>query len=241
MFRHRHLSLFILTAATLLIAGLPARGVGSAFRRNPSSSAAQAGQLTKAHLRWGIRPGVFRYRLQLASDREFTDIIFDRVVSGNEYEVSDLAPGRYFWRVAALSDRPLQFSSAGVIDVSPAIQKPDPRADQLSPRQTINARTPNPVTANRVATGDGWRALIGEVSGPALAHLRSANALDLVAVNNAGVVYALDADSGVALWTARPRSQQTGSPRAGTAAIAPLPVKSRTGFDNVALISNATV
>src|SRR5258708_30434886 len=120
MFRHRHLSLFILTAATLLIAGLPARGVGSAFRRNPSSSAAQAGQLTKAHLRWGARPGVFRYRLQLAGDREFTDIIFDRVVSGNEYEVSDLTPGRYFWRVAALSNKPLEFSSAGGRAIAPA-------------------------------------------------------------------------------------------------------------------------
>ena len=241
MFCHRHLSLFILTAATLLLAGLPAHSNGSTFGRNPSSSATPAGQLTKAHLRWGARPGVVRYRLQLASDREFTDIIFDRVVSGNEYEVSDLVPGRYFWRVAALSNKPLQFSSAGVIDVSPAIQKPDPRADLMSPRQPINARTPNPTTASRVASGDGWRALIGEVSGPALAHLRSANALDLVAVNNAGVVYALDADSGVALWTARPRPQQTGSPRVGAAPIAPLIVTSRTGLDNVVVLANGTV
>jgi outer membrane protein assembly factor BamB len=240
MFCHRHLSLFILTAAALLLGGQPAHSNASAFGRNPSSSATQAGQLTKAHLRWGARPGVFRYRLQLASDREFTDIIFDRVVSGNEYEVSDLVPGRYFWRVAALSNRPLEFSSAGVIDVSPVIQIPDTRADQIIPRQPINARTPGPATANRVATGDGWRALIGEVSGPALAHLRSANELDLVAVNNAGVVYALDADSGVVLWTARPHPQQTGSPRVGAAPIAPLLVKSRNGLDNVVLLANGT-
>jgi len=240
MFCQRHLQLSILTAATLLLAGLPPLSFGSPFERNPSRSPTQGGQLTNAHLRWGARPGVFRYRLQLASDREFNDIVFDRVVSGNEYEVGDLVPGRYFWRVAALSDKPLQFSSAGVIDVSPPIQKPNPRADLTTPLQPVNARTPNPATANRVATGDGWRALIGEVSGPALAHLRSANALDLVVVNNAGVVYALDAESGVALWSARPRPPQTGLPRVGTAPMAPLLVKSRHGLDNVVVLANGT-
>src|SRR5258708_28274975 len=143
MFRHRHLSLFILTAATLLIAGLPARGVGSAFRRNPSSSAAQAGQLTKAHLRWGARPGVFRYRLQLAADREFTDIIFDRVVSGNEYEVSDLTPRKYFWRVAALSNKPLEFSSAGAVDVRPASRETNPPTPPGTPPLPLNPRPPH--------------------------------------------------------------------------------------------------
>jgi len=241
MFCQRHLRFFILTAATLGFAGLPALSVASPLAPNPASSATPAGQVTTAHLRWGTRPGVFRYRLQLASDREFNDIIFDRVISGNEYEVSDLVPGRYFWRVAALSDKPLQFSSAGVIDISMAVTRPDTRPD-LPSRQPVNSpRAPNPATASRVITGAGWRALIGEVSGPALAHLRSANALDLVSVNNAGVVYALDADSGVVLWTARPRPPLTGSPRAGAAPTVPLLVRSRNGLDNVVVLANATV
>jgi outer membrane protein assembly factor BamB len=241
MFCHRHLRLSILTAATLVLAGLPAQSIGSPFAPNHPSPATQAGQLTNAHVRWGARPGVFRYRLQLARDRGFNDIIFDRVVSGNEYEISDLTLGRYFWRVAALSGNSLQFSSAGVIDVSPASQKPDPRTDLMNPRQPIKAKTANPGNANRVSSGDGWRALIGEVSGPVLAHLRSASALDLVAVNNAGVVYALDADSGVELWTARPRPPLTGSPRVGAAPIGPLLVESRTGLDNVVVLANGTV
>lgn len=239
MFCYRHLRIFILTAATLVLGGLPPQTIGSPRARNPSSSATQAGPLTSAHLHWGARPGVLRYRLQLANDREFNDIIFDRVVSGNEYEVSDLTPGRYFWRVAALADKPLQFSSAGVIDVSPAIRKPDTPVD-LTSRKPINPRAPNPSITNRVTSGDGWRALIGEVSGPTLAHLRSANALDLVSVNNGGVVFALDADNGVLLWTARPQPPLTGSPRAGAVPIAPLLVRSRTGLDNVVVLANGT-
>src|SRR5258707_591525 len=155
MFCHRHLGLFILTAATLLIAGLPAHGVGSPFGRNPSSSAAQAGQLTKAHLRWGARPGVFRYRLQLAGDREFADIILDRVVSGNEYEVSDLAPGQYFWRVAALSNKPLEFSSAGGMKGRPAIGEEEKRAGHIISPSPINPAPPYSVTADPVGHGAG--------------------------------------------------------------------------------------
>jgi hypothetical protein len=240
MFCQRHLRLSILTAVTLLLAGVPAQGSGSSFARNPVVSGTQAGNPTNAHLRWGARPGVFRYRLQLASDREFNDIIFDRVVSGNEYEISDLVPGKYFWRVAALSEKPLQFSSAGVIDVSSASQKTQTPAELPGPRQPISARTPSSASANRVTTGGGWRALIGEVSGPALAHLRSTSTLDLVVVNNAGVVYALDAYSGVELWTARPRPPQSGLPRAGASPIAPLLVKSRNGLDNVVVLANGT-
>jgi outer membrane protein assembly factor BamB len=241
MFCQRHLRLSILTAATLLLAGLPARSIGSPFAANHPRSATQAGQLTNAHVHWGARAGVSRYRLQLARDREFNDIIFDRVVSGNEYEINGLIPAKYFWRVAALSDRPLQFSSAGVIDVSPASQKPDPRADRISPRQPIQPQTANPSNANRVSSGDGWRALIGEVSGPVLARLRSASTLDLVAVNNAGVVYALDADSGIALWTARPHSQQTNLLRPVAAPFVPLLVETRTGLDNVVVLGNGMV
>ena len=50
---------------------------------------------TTVHLRWGPRPGVSRFRLQLASDRNFRDIVFDRVISGLETDINDLAPGKY--------------------------------------------------------------------------------------------------------------------------------------------------
>src|SRR5688500_10288093 len=72
---------------------------------------------TSVPLRWGARPAVSRYRLQLANDPTFSDVIFDRVVSGHEYRLNDLLPGRYYWRVASLNAKRGEFSSAGVIQV----------------------------------------------------------------------------------------------------------------------------
>lgn len=57
------------------------------------------------HTRWSARPGVSRYRFQLAHDRKFNDILVDRIVNGTETDAGDLAPGRYFWRVAGFDGR----------------------------------------------------------------------------------------------------------------------------------------
>jgi outer membrane protein assembly factor BamB len=152
---------------------------------------------TSVHLRWGQRPGVSRYRLQLAQDRDFADIVFDRVVEGLESEINDLDPGRYFWRVAPLTTKLGEFSSAGVIEVKPptAVIRPRP--------------TPAPVEvpSKPIATGGGWRAAVGNVSSAVSAHLRFPDKIDLVVMNAEGVVSALDATSGVALWSSRALTQ----------------------------------
>ncbi|HYX29194.1 MAG TPA: hypothetical protein VE863_11555 [Pyrinomonadaceae bacterium] len=70
---------------------------------------------TQVHLHWGQRRGVVRYRMQLAADTDFRDIIFDRVITGTQIELDDLAAGKYFWRIAPLTTRLGEFSSAGVI------------------------------------------------------------------------------------------------------------------------------
>ncbi|HKC65960.1 MAG TPA: hypothetical protein VKB86_20115, partial [Pyrinomonadaceae bacterium] len=55
---------------------------------------------TSLHLVWPGQQGVLRYRLQVARDDQFRDIVFDRAVFGTEYLVTELAPGNYYWRVA---------------------------------------------------------------------------------------------------------------------------------------------
>jgi len=164
-------------------------------------------------VRWGARPGVSRYRLQLAQDASFSDIVFDRVVNGHEYRISELAPGRYFWRVASLGTGVGGFSSAGVIEI---------------PREPLTKEPDNAIRA--VA---GWYAAIGNVASPVLARLRSPNAFDVVARNSDGNVFALDVSNGVALWTWRPNARSLKA--AGV--VPPISVPSRNGLDDVLVVS----
>jgi hypothetical protein len=106
----------------------------------PGQSSTQDKPATTVTVRWGARSGVTRYRLQLAQDSGFTDIVFDRVVTCQEYRISGLAPGRYFWRVARMRAK-LEFSSGGVIEVSN-------RAEEPGTLETARNQNLNPINAD---------------------------------------------------------------------------------------------
>lgn len=177
---------------------------------------------TSVTLHWGARPGVSRYRLQLANDATFSDIVFDRVVSGHEYRLNDLAPGRYYWRVASLNAKRGEFSSAGVIEVpangGPKTPSPTP------PLVTNNA------TSTSVTSRGGWYAAIGDVARSIVAHLRGPGSSEIVAVTTDGRIVALDATRGIALWTV-----SAAQPSAGNAHV--ITVRARNGADNVLVLS----
>ena len=220
--------LLLLMAATFLAASFPLRfqlvlAAQPLSKQEPANAQAQGSVVS---LRWGARPGVSRYRLQLARDASFTDIVFDRVVKGTTYEVTDLTPGRYFWRVAALTTKLGEYSSSGVVDVSE--QKTSKKATEP---------TQKPLTESIVA-GDGWRAAVGDVKYPVLAHLRSRSSFEIVGTNAAGVTYALDATTGVALWLA-PALRNDG--RGITPSVAPLLVQSANGLDGVIILAGSIV
>ncbi|MCM3905635.1 MAG: PQQ-like beta-propeller repeat protein [Pyrinomonadaceae bacterium] len=118
-----------------------------------------------------------RYRLQIALDERFNDVMFDGVVSGHEYVPRDLPPGRYHWRVASADSQGHGFFNVAQLEV---------RAPS-----TGNAAIP------------GWVATTGEVSSPMSAQLRAGRDVDFLATNSTGTVYALDSALGMALWTAR--------------------------------------
>src|SRR5713226_2285488 len=130
----------------------------------------QSATNTTVHLRRRQRTGISRYRLQLARDRDFADIVFDRGVTGNEHEINDLAPGRYFWRIAPLTTKLGEFSSAAAIEVN------KPAREVIAIPQSVPT-TPDPNkkagSAISIVVGGGWRAAVGDVSRPVLAHLRS--------------------------------------------------------------------
>lgn len=189
-------------------------------------------------MHWGARPGVARYRLQLASDSAFADILFDRVVAGNDYQIKDLSPGRYFWRVAPLTDRLGDFSSAAVIAVRTTALQASPTPLQSIPTRSGSSNT-EVGTATAIVARGGWRAAVGDIAHPVLAHLRSPATFDLVGINSDGVIYALDANSGFALWSTGRRLANSTRATAGLSAVLLLP--SRTGLDNVLILSGVTV
>jgi outer membrane protein assembly factor BamB len=178
---------------------------------------------TKVHLHWGARPGVSRYRLQLAADRGFRDIVFDRIINGTETDVTDLPVGKYFWRIAALTKTGAgEFSSAAGIDIQPSTVD-----ETASARPTPSPPGERPRTVS-VRTIGGWRAAVGDVARPVVAHLRAADSVEVLATNSNGVTFALDSATGIQLWSAR---RPSNVPAAQL--IPPLTIRAADGLDDV--------
>lgn len=162
-------------------------------------------QSPTAHIVWSKQPGVSRYRLQIASDARFTDVLYDGLVTGHDYVVRDLAPGKYFWRVARAQQETGPFLGAVPFEVKVADR--------------------NAVARTRVVPG--WTVATGLIVHLMPAPLRSATH-DFLAVNTEGNVYALDGERGIALWASSynlsggPEGRQRGR----TPQFAPLFVKS---------------
>ncbi len=152
---------------------------------------------TKVHLHWGARPGVSRFRLQLAADSNFHDIVFDRIVKGTEIDINDLPAGKYFWRIAPLTKTLGDFSSAAPIDTSQP-ETTEPALPSSTPAVNVPASAPKAIT-----TSGGWHAVVGDVARPVVGHLRSRDTFDVVATNANGVTLALDSANGIGFWSTR--------------------------------------
>jgi outer membrane protein assembly factor BamB len=173
---------------------------------------------------------VLRYRLQLALDEEFKDIVFDRAVFGTEYVVTELNPGKYYWRFAPAVKETGTYSKPRLVEIT---GKPGTDTGEYT---TTTARpTPTPSSIAPV-TDAGWRTTTGPVTQPLMAHLRSASSFDIVGMNSDGMVYGLDGVNGAAIWTARfrPNAKQgepTGS--GGVSTFTPILIDGRNGLTNV--------
>ena len=231
MYCSRHLRVLLLTAAMLLPGPVLVLAQGVQSQNNSQTAG------TEVHLHWGARPGVSRYRLQLASDNAFADIVFDRVVAGNDYQVNDLTPGKYFWRIAPLTNTLGEFSAAGIIQVRLATAPERPGPTQKTTPSDNSSRTM--VAVSPIVARGGWRAAVGDIAHPVLGHLRSPEKFDLVGINSDGVVFALDSASGIALWSTGRKPQTGNSTRAVPGALVLL--RQRSGLDNVVVLSGAMV
>jgi len=234
-------------AATILLtaAKIPARTPLRLLAKSALLSQSQATLQTPNAgtgilLRWGARPGVSRYRLQLARDAAFTDIVFDLVVNGNAYQLTELTPGRYFWRIAALTTKLGEFSSPAIVEVTAGgypSNVPPSRSDNRRAGPTTGK---NLSSESSIVAGNGWRAAVGDIPRPTLAHLRSRGSFDIVGVNTEGVTFALEAATGIALWSLRPLAQKLNAPPIMVTPIAPVLIQSRNGLDNLIVFSGST-
>ncbi|MDE2609694.1 MAG: hypothetical protein KGL61_08955, partial [Burkholderiales bacterium] len=84
---------------------------------------------------WGEVDGALGYRFQLASTPDFAAPLRDERLAGSRLRVTDLAPGRYYWRVASI----------GRDSRSGAFSAPLPLAVTIAPELTAmqaQARSP---------------------------------------------------------------------------------------------------
>jgi outer membrane protein assembly factor BamB len=193
-------------------------------------------QKSELRLSWQGTPGVNRYRLQVSRDAQFTDLVFDSAVEGREYVIVDLATGHYYWRVAPAAAETGTYSAPRTVEIR------DKAKIESATTTTNTVNTQMPV--NRPASKTGWSAATGSVSQPLAFYLREQNAPDVVGVNAEGMVYALDATNGVALWTSRfrpdaKRGETTGN--GGATPFQPVALAASGGLQNVLVASEGGV
>lgn len=73
---------------------------------------------------WPKQKGVTKYRLQIADDKGFRNVLFDVRLVGGPHTVCWLSPGYYYWRVAPSNGKtgaflkPVKFFVSGGVGVS---------------------------------------------------------------------------------------------------------------------------
>jgi outer membrane protein assembly factor BamB len=175
-----------------------------------------------APIHWSKQKRVRKYRLQIASDAHFDDVRFDGPVVGERYVPRDLPPGRYYWRIAPSASQPREFHRPVPFTV------PGPVRDINKVAEKLDKGIP--------AVDSGWLAATGNVSAPMPASLQTGSGADFIGVNSQGTVYALDGSRGVALWTARYRSNAFSKTPMSAQPFRPLISRARRGSSVVPIV-----
>jgi hypothetical protein len=119
---------------------------------------ATAQENATAKIVWSKALGVTSYRLQVATAAQFQDVLFDRLVEGNEYILTDLDAGSYFWRVA-----PQTGPTAGVFLKPVAFEAKRTKVAPTPTKTAITFQPASPVdnkTRTRLAI-PGWSVATG--------------------------------------------------------------------------------
>ena len=93
---------------------------------------------TSARIQWKAQEHASRYRLQVARDEGFTDMVIDKAVSGNGYLIGGLPEGKYYWRVAPIGGEGGNYSSPKSVRLVKPLVKSKPK----EPSETASAKKP---------------------------------------------------------------------------------------------------
>ena len=63
---------------------------------------------TEAALKWQKLDGAQSYRYQIATDRNFSDVIIDNKTDSNEIEISDLDAGKHYIRLSGIDSHGIE-------------------------------------------------------------------------------------------------------------------------------------
>jgi len=188
-------------------------------------------QAPVARIQWNKQPGVTKYRVQIASDDKFSDVLFDGLIEGSEYVVRDLGPGHYYWRIAQAETETGQFEKPIPFEVKlPGVRNspvPIIKIESSSATAIATSRNRNPAS--------GWSVATGEIVKLMAVQLRTGTQQDFLGVNSQGRVYALDGARGIALWTANFKLDQKPGERdrVNNNPFTPLIINSATGSPRI--------
>ncbi|MDQ7010993.1 MAG: hypothetical protein Q9M29_04160, partial [Mariprofundaceae bacterium] len=91
-----------------------------------------------AQLSWLAVDGARSYRLQLASDAAFSQLLYDTLVEQAQTRIDNLPAGHYYWRVRAIDNNSLGGKNASAeLDIQPAPIQSLPDYDMIAPIHTL--------------------------------------------------------------------------------------------------------
>src|SRR5438552_16065450 len=121
---------------SVMLLGLACSGFTLGQAQNKAAATRKVS--ASARIQWKAQRQVSRYRLQVARDEGFTDMVIDKAVSGNGYVISGLPEGKYYWRVAPIGGEGGNYSSRKSV----RLVRPQVNSKPKEPGETASAKKP---------------------------------------------------------------------------------------------------
>ena len=90
-------------------------------------------RIPKIDLKWSEVPRAWRYRVLVAADKSFKNILADEVINGTNFTIMNLSAGTYYWRVNARESDGFMSVYSAVRSLKAVFDDKPPKLSILSP------------------------------------------------------------------------------------------------------------